>query len=148
MSHVTVISSPCRVSLGSMSYVEFKKCPCRPVEFRGLGLLGGITLWEQRPQVRYLFTCVPCMCHIHGHRFYWCQWFIKTVVGSVTNRNDSSRMHSENINKTRKGIITLKAWVISYRIYLYVHKDIPRNIIRRQYKTQYTQLANCRFYFQ
>ena len=26
----------CRMCLGSMSPVEFKKCPCRPVDFRGL----------------------------------------------------------------------------------------------------------------
>ena len=28
---------PCRMSVSSMSHVEFKKWPCRPVEFRGLG---------------------------------------------------------------------------------------------------------------
>ena len=34
MSHVTIIFSPCRMSLSPMSHVEFKKCPCRPVDFR------------------------------------------------------------------------------------------------------------------
>ena len=28
---------PCRMSIGSMSHVEFKKWPCRPVEFKGQG---------------------------------------------------------------------------------------------------------------
>ena len=37
MSHVTVISSPCRMSLSPMSHVEFKKVPCRAVDFRGQG---------------------------------------------------------------------------------------------------------------
>ena len=32
------ISIPCCMSLGLMSYVDFKKGPCRHVEFRGRGL--------------------------------------------------------------------------------------------------------------
>ena len=30
---------PCRMSISSMSHDEFKKQQCRPVDFRGLGLL-------------------------------------------------------------------------------------------------------------
>ena len=37
MSHGTIIFSPCRMSLSLVSHVEFKKCPCRLVDFRGLG---------------------------------------------------------------------------------------------------------------
>ena len=37
LSHVTIIFSPCRMSLSPMSHVKFKKCPCRPVDFRGQG---------------------------------------------------------------------------------------------------------------
>ena len=32
LAPVTCHKAPCR-----MSHVEFKKCPCRPVDFRGLG---------------------------------------------------------------------------------------------------------------
>ena len=32
----TIIVSPCHMSLSPISHVEFKKCPCRPVDFRGL----------------------------------------------------------------------------------------------------------------
>ena len=35
MSHVTIIVTPCRMSLSSMSHVESKKMLCRPVDFRG-----------------------------------------------------------------------------------------------------------------
>ena len=35
MSHVTIIFSPCHMSLSPMSRVEFKKCPCNPVDFGG-----------------------------------------------------------------------------------------------------------------
>ena len=37
MSHVTLILSPCRMALGPMTHVEFKKVPCHPVDFRGQG---------------------------------------------------------------------------------------------------------------
>ena len=37
MYYVTMILSPCRMSLSRMSHVEFKKCQCRCVDFRGLG---------------------------------------------------------------------------------------------------------------
>ena len=37
MSNVTVIFSPCCVALCPMLYEKFKKCPGRPVDFRGLG---------------------------------------------------------------------------------------------------------------
>ena len=37
MSHVITMFSPCRMSLGLMLHVEFRKCPCRRVYFRGLG---------------------------------------------------------------------------------------------------------------
>ena len=36
MSHVTIILSPCHMSLSLMSQVDFKKCPCHPVDFRGV----------------------------------------------------------------------------------------------------------------
>ena len=45
MSNVTIIFSPCRVSLSSMLHVEFKRCSCRHVDFRGLGPQEGI-LWS------------------------------------------------------------------------------------------------------
>ena len=34
-SHVIIIVSPCRMSIIPMLHVEFKKWPCRPVNFRG-----------------------------------------------------------------------------------------------------------------
>ena len=37
MSNVTISFSPGRVALCSMLYGKFKKCPRRPVDFRGLG---------------------------------------------------------------------------------------------------------------
>ena len=39
IGYVTIMFSPCRMSLSPMSHVEFKKCPCRPVDFRGQGPL-------------------------------------------------------------------------------------------------------------
>ena len=39
MSHVTIILRTYRMSLSPMSHVEFKKRPCRPVDFRGQGPL-------------------------------------------------------------------------------------------------------------
>ena len=37
LSHVTLIFSPCQMSLSPMSHVEFFKLPGRPVDFRGQG---------------------------------------------------------------------------------------------------------------
>ena len=37
MSHVIMIFSPCHMSPSPLSPVEFKKCPFRPVNVRGLG---------------------------------------------------------------------------------------------------------------
>ena len=41
MSHVNILFSPCHMSLSPMSHVECKKCPCRPVNFRGQGPYNG-----------------------------------------------------------------------------------------------------------
>ena len=35
LSHATIFLKPCRMSISSLSHVEFEKWPCRPVEFRG-----------------------------------------------------------------------------------------------------------------
>ena len=37
VSLVTTLFRRCRMSLSHMSHVEFTKCPCRLVDFRGLG---------------------------------------------------------------------------------------------------------------
>ena len=37
----------CRMSLSLMSYVEFKICPCHPVDFRGQGPYGKPILGSQ-----------------------------------------------------------------------------------------------------
>ena len=41
--------SPCRMLLSPMLHVEFSKCACHPVDFRGLGSLTGT---GQRPYIR------------------------------------------------------------------------------------------------
>ena len=51
---------PCRMSIGSMSHVEFKKWPCRPVEFKGQGppyrrqwrLRGALPLQRWVPKIK------------------------------------------------------------------------------------------------
>ena len=50
---------PCRMSLSSMWHVEFKNCPCRPVDFRGLGPLGEISSRALEP-VGAVFLSVTC----------------------------------------------------------------------------------------
>ena len=37
LRNVTIIFSPCHMSLSPMLRVEFKKCPCCPFDFRGQG---------------------------------------------------------------------------------------------------------------
>ena len=35
MSHVTIFFTACHMSVSLMLHVQFQKCPCRPVDFRG-----------------------------------------------------------------------------------------------------------------
>ena len=68
MSHVITIFSPCRMSLGPMLPVELKKCPCRPVDFRGLRPCDwGVSRVSERVSWKSGYLLSTKRWHIHTH---------------------------------------------------------------------------------
>ena len=132
---VTIFFSPCRMSLSRMSHVKFKKCPCRPVGFRGQGPLPypPLTLC---PTLTHLCIINPGGSRQVGRRRSVTQvvvvgppghdtWFMSSLTRHPDTRC-ADRPHSSPLRNTANlhvRVVSVALWLPSIRFAGYVREE-------------------------